>query len=437
MASILICASPSPGHVNPLLIIAGHLAQRGHDITFATASRFRRAVEHASLRFEPLIGAANYNYDEINLTYPELGKANTGIDRLNGFVQYLMAEQIIDQRHTVDKCLSNGQIDAILVDHAFLGVFPLLLGGQQRRPPVISCGVTAPLLQLPEVSPFSGPDSSADGLQRNARDNKQFRDLLSPGYSHVDRVLSELDYAIPGGFSFDTLYSLPDRLLQCSAREFEFSSQSYPKQLEFVGPIIDARGPKDEFLIDGAFEYSERPLIFATQGTLANFDFSQLIQPTIDGLASEEVNVLVSAGGGNVDSIAARPNARVVDFVPYRNVLARTSVFVTNGGYNGVQEALCHGVPIVVAGETEDKPMVAARVQWSGCGIDLRTGTPDPEQVADAVREVLHNEKYAERARMLQTDFAKYRALATIESVLNQVIPQGGTRRLTHALRGR
>jgi UDP:flavonoid glycosyltransferase YjiC (YdhE family) len=341
-------------------------------------------------------------------------------------VQYLMAEQIIDQRHTVDKCLSKGQIDAILVDHAFLGVFPLLLGGQQRRPPVISCGVTAPLLQLPEVSPFSGPDSSADGLQRNARDNKQFRDLLSRGYSHVDRVLAELGYAIPGGFSFDTLYSLPDRLLQCSAREFEFSSLSYPKQLEFVGPIIDARGPKDEFLMDGAFEYPERPLIFATQGTLANFDFSHLIQPTIDGLASEEVNVLVSAGGGNVRSIAARPNTRVVDYVPYRTALARTSVFVTNGGYNGVQEALCHGVPIVVAGETEDKPMVAARVQWSGCGIDLRTGTPDPKQVADAVREVLHNKKYAERARMLQTDFAKYRALAMIESVLNQVIPQRG-----------
>ena len=95
MAFILICASPSPGHVNPLLIIAGHLAQRGHDVTFASASRFRRAVEHASLRFEPLIGAANYNYDEINVTYPELGKATTGIDRLNGFVQYLMAEQII------------------------------------------------------------------------------------------------------------------------------------------------------------------------------------------------------------------------------------------------------------------------------------------------------------------------------------------------------
>ena len=70
--------------------------------------------------------------------------------------------------------------------------------------------------------------------------------------------------------------------------------------------------------------------------------------------------------------------------------------------------------------------MVAARVQWSGCGIDLRTGTPDPKQVADAVREVLHNRKYAERARMLQAGFARYRALATIESILNQVILQRG-----------
>ena len=36
---------------------------------------------------------------------------------------------------------------------------------------------------------------------------------------------------------------------------------------------------------------------------------------------------------------------------------------LTNGGYGGVQYALAHGVPLVVAGDTEDKPEVAARVE--------------------------------------------------------------------------
>ena len=57
---------------------------------------------------------------------------------------------------------------------------------------------------------------------------------------------------------------------------------------------------------------------------------------------------------------------------------------VTNGGYGGVQQALAHGVPLVVAGDSEDKPEVAARVRWSGVGIDLRRGDPSPAQLATA-----------------------------------------------------
>ena len=67
---------------------------------------------------------------------------------------------------------------------------------------------------------------------------------------------------------------------------------------------------------------------------------------------------------------------------------------VTNGGYGAVQRALATGVPLVVAGDTEDKPEVAARVAWSGAGIDLRTGAPTAKAVRHAVREVLGDGRY-------------------------------------------
>jgi UDP:flavonoid glycosyltransferase YjiC (YdhE family) len=47
------------------------------------------------------------------------------------------------------------------------------------------------------------------------------------------------------------------------------------------------------------------------------------------------------------------------------------------------------GVPLVVAGDTEDKPEVAARVAWSGVGITLRTGRPRPDRLRAAVRRRL------------------------------------------------
>jgi UDP:flavonoid glycosyltransferase YjiC (YdhE family) len=55
---------------------------------------------------------------------------------------------------------------------------------------------------------------------------------------------------------------------------------------------------------------------------------------------------------------------------------------------------------------TEDKPEVAARVAWAGCGRDLRTGTPRPDAIRRAVREVLTTPSYRLRSRELATAIA-------------------------------
>jgi UDP:flavonoid glycosyltransferase YjiC (YdhE family) len=75
---------------------------------------------------------------------------------------------------------------------------------------------------------------------------------------------------------------------------------------------------------------------------------------------------------------------------------------VTNGGFGGVQQALSAGVPLVVAGATEDKLEVAARVAWSGTGVNLRTDRPSPDRIRRAVRSCLHDQRYRDQAAQLQ-----------------------------------
>ncbi|HLL22071.1 MAG TPA: nucleotide disphospho-sugar-binding domain-containing protein, partial [Kofleriaceae bacterium] len=115
-------------------------------------------------------------------------------------------------------------------------------------------------------------------------------------------------------------------------------------------------------------------------------------------------------------------NVRVARFVPYQAILARASVMVTNGGYGGVSMALAAGVPLVVAGGSEEKPEIAARVAWSGTGVDLRTGRPKPAAVRAAVRRVLGEPSFATRARAIATEMAAHDAVAlgvaAIEAVL-------------------
>jgi UDP:flavonoid glycosyltransferase YjiC (YdhE family) len=72
----------------------------------------------------------------------------------------------------------------------------------------------------------------------------------------------------------------------------------------------------------------------------------------------------------------------------------------------------------VVAGDSEDKPEVAARVQWSGAGIDLRSGRPSVPKLAAAVRRILHEPGFRQRARALQAEIAQTRPLDTISEVL-------------------
>jgi UDP:flavonoid glycosyltransferase YjiC (YdhE family) len=102
--------------------------------------------------------------------------------------------------------------------------------------------------------------------------------------------------------------------------------------------------------------------------------------------------------------------------------------FVTNGGYNGVQQALSYGVPIVSAGATEDKPRVGARVGWSGVGIDLKTGQPTAEQIRDAVREVLQNRLYRDRARALGASIANTDALVAIAQFVEATVAEDAGR---------
>jgi UDP:flavonoid glycosyltransferase YjiC (YdhE family) len=112
---------------------------------------------------------------------------------------------------------------------------------------------------------------------------------------------------------------------------------------------------------------------------------------------------------------------RVERFIPFTLLLPFVDAYVTNGGFGGVQHALSYGVPIVVAGTTEDKLEIGNRVAYAGAGINLRTSTPTPQQVADAVRTVLHDPRYRARARAIQAELNRHDAAQEAATLLEQL----------------
>jgi UDP:flavonoid glycosyltransferase YjiC (YdhE family) len=136
------------------------------------------------------------------------------------------------------------------------------------------------------------------------------------------------------------------------------------------------------------------------------------------------VLVIAATGRPDNESIVVPSNARVESFVPFDRLLPKVDVFVTNGGYGAVHQALSFGVPIVIAGETEDKAWVSARVDWSGAGISLGTQNPGESQIRSAVRTVLTDRRFRARAQTIRQDFKEYNAPDLIMQALESLIEQ-------------
>ena len=174
------------------------------------------------------------------------------------------------------------------------------------------------------------------------------------------------------------------------------------------------------------------PVILVNQGTVA-VDPEDLIVPAVGGLKDEQVlNIVVPVQAGELGSLPG--NVRAAPFIPFGNLLPHVDVVVTNGGYGGTQMALAHGIPLVVAGNTEDKMEVAARVEWAGAGINLRRKRPSPAEVRDAVKRVLVNPVYRENARRIQDDFARHDAPTRAAELLEALV--GGKAKQEYTERG-
>lgn len=101
---------------------------------------------------------------------------------------------------------------------------------------------------------------------------------------------------------------------------------------------------------------------------------------------------------------------------------------MTNGGYGGVQQALSCGVPCLVAGRSEDKVEVAARVAHASVGLNLRTDRPTPERVRGAVRTLLTNPHFRGQAQKLSAQFRAHDAPREAAQLLEALIRETGKR---------
>ncbi|MFI9000519.1 glycosyltransferase [Streptomyces sp. NPDC053541] len=436
MTKVLVAATPVSGHHGPLLRIASHLVAAGHEVVFLGGARFAAEVRAAGAEFRALPAEADYDDRDFTARFPERSRVPAGPAQTMWDVMHVFGDPTPHQHRALREVLAGFPATAVLYDNLFLGGVALSLAEPLgRRPATYSVGISPLGVESRDTAPHVlGLLPPADDAQRAeyAAIAARMAEQRAPLVTHLRACFAAAGAPLPEGPLGRTLTDAADAFLQLTVPGFEYPRSDQPAGVRFVGaiPIPAAPGQRPPVWwpeLERARAAGKR-IVVTTQGTLANTELGRLVVPTLRALADRE-DVLVVAATGRPDAAeqvtaalapASLPgNALVAGFVPFAELLPLTSLLVTNGGYGGTQAALAHGVPLVVAGDSEDKPEVAARVEWTGTGVNLRTAEPADAVLREAVDTVLGTPAYRERAAALAKEYAAHDALGLIEALVS------------------
>jgi UDP:flavonoid glycosyltransferase YjiC (YdhE family) len=148
-----------------------------------------------------------------------------------------------------------------------------------------------------------------------------------------------------------------------------------------------------------------------------------MLRAALEGLAREPVRVLATTNRRPPpEPLPVPPNVRLVDWLSYARAMPRCAAVVCHAGHGTVARALASGVPVVACPAGGDMGENAARVRWSGVGVSLPRRLITPRGVRLAVRRVLAEPSYTERARELGAWAERHDGAAVAADVLEESV---------------
>ncbi|MBN9757199.1 Glycosyltransferase [Pseudonocardia sp. Ae406_Ps2] len=153
-----------------------------------------------------------------------------------------------------------------------------------------------------------------------------------------------------------------------------------------------------------------RPLVLAGLGTAmpamagraqrrAPVDPHAALRTVAEAASRLDAEVVLSTGGLPVDDLDLPPHVHPASWVPQPLLLQVADLFLTHGGYNGIREAVRHGVPLAVLPQFGDQEHNAGRVAELGLGSHC---APDAAEIAATCTRLLSDDDVRARIRSAQ-----------------------------------
>lgn len=420
MARYLFTTWEGGGHVQPMLLVARGLQDRGHQVLVLSdacnapdAAAFDlpfRSWRHAPSR--PDKTAASDLLRDWEADNPAEGIQNL-CGRLIAGPAALFARDVLE-------ALDSAAFDAVVTQELLFGA--MMAAETGGVPLALFCANVWPFPTLPGLPPFGAgmaPAASDQDAMLHQMVGQTTRMLFQAGLPDLNAAREGLGLA-PLADLFDQI-SIARRILLATSRAFDFAPEPLAEPFRYVGPYVgDPVDAGDSWRSPWPAD-DARPLVVVTSSSLYEAQ-EALLERIIAALGSLPVRALVTLGPA-LDPARFTPpeNVEIVVNAPHSALFDKAALFVTHGGHGSVIRPLMAGLPLHVTPGLRDQRDNAQRVTARGAGLMLERDAT-PEKIAETVSRLLAEPAFRESAARLgaaiRADQAGRSAEAELEAML-------------------
>ena len=429
MPRLLFTVWPFPTHLHAFVALAQEARRGGYEIAFYTGGAALETLRSEGFRCFPF---REVDWGCVAHTVEDLIAGRKRPSAMRRLWPNFLVETVPAQVRDLEAMLAEWPADGIVCDIAMWA--PILILRELTGIPVIAFSHVAHCI-LP------GPDGPIHGLalphRRNPWNNivaaiaSRAGDLVTARTRRRANAL-RCQFGLPplatGVNQFTgtlPLYLVP------GAPEFDNCRRDLPPSVHYVGPCLWEKyaGAASPDWLDRVRR--DQPVVVVDEGALYAGE-PHVLDLAARGLAGLPLTVILLAGEGRdvarLKHGPFAPNVTLHPHAPLSEVLPVADVLVTNGNSESVLVALRAGLPIVVLPSIWDQAEMAWRVAETGCGLRISPRFARPGTVRKAVRRVLEEPSFGDRAagmgRTLALCGGPARAIELIGSAPTPTLPR-------------
>lgn len=418
---ILFASMPFDGHFLPMTGPARHLSQQGHDVRFYAGPSYAAKLERLGLPHLPFRRAVEVNGDNLAQHFPEIERLS-GPKRISFDLEKIFFGNVQAHFHDIRELHAAFPFDVLVYDGAFyaahlvvhkLGVPGYGIGAGPTPAP------TSPTAPPPffGLTPATGPVTRLK--HRVVR--RMVESTTKNGIRSFNELLLREGLPAYERSVFDLPWDTATLFFQTGVPGMDFPRDDWPANHRFVGPLLPPRTSATDVLPFADRLAAAASVIVVSQGTVDNRDPDKLLVPALTALARTDHLVVACTGRRNRAELRERfpqDNVVVEDWVDFDLLLPHADLFICNGGYGSIMQALINEVPVLATGKLEAKNDINARLAFNGFGVDLRTEQPQRRDVAAGVHRVLGDPSFKRNVLRVAAELRAARPLETISAAV-------------------